>query len=94
MSTAATSLPDWIPLPAELSAKAREVPSLPERVLRFIRLEVEMNEQRRRRYHPETLALVQRARARVEKREAKGVEPREATMQDFHANYAEIVKSL
>ncbi len=86
-------LPDWIQLPAELSAKAREVRGLPERVLRFIRLEVEMDE-RRRRYHPDTLALVQRARTLVKKRQAKGMEQREAAMQDFHPKYMEIIKSL
>lgn len=93
MNTAATNLPELIQLPAELSAKAREVPGLPERLLRFIRLEVAMNERRQQRHSPEALALVQRARELVEARKAEGTE-RAVAMQGFHANYAEIVDAL
>ena len=93
MNTAATNLPEWIQLPAELSAKAREVPGLPERLVRFIRLEVAMNERRQQRHSPEALALVERARARVAKRKAEGTE-RAVAMQEFHVNYTEIVNAL
>lgn len=93
MDTAATNLPDWVELPADLAAKAREVPGLPERLLRFIRLEVAMNERRQQRHSPEALALVQRARELAEKRKAEGTE-RAVAMQEFHANYAEVVGAL
>ena len=66
---------------------------LSERLLRFIRLEVAMNELRQQRHSPEALALVQRARELVEKRKAEGTE-RALGMQEFHANYAEIVNAL
>ena len=82
MTSAVTSLPDLVEIPAELSAKAREVPGLPERLLRFIRLDVEMNERRRHRYSPQALELVQRARGLAEKRKAEGIE-RSAAMRDF-----------
>lgn len=93
MTTAAMPLPELIHLPAELSAKAAAVPGLPERLLRFIRLEVAMDERRRQRHSPEALALVQRARERVAQREASGMDRAEA-MRDFHANYAAIVEAL
>lgn len=93
MNPTVSNLPEWIPLPAELSAKAREVPGLPERLVRFIRLEVAMNERRQHRHSPEALALVERARARVAERKAVGTE-RAVAMQEFHANYTEIINAL
>jgi hypothetical protein len=93
MSTAAANLPDLIQLPADLLAKAVEIPGLPDRLLRFIRLEVAMDEQRQQRHSPQALALVQRARERVVKRQEAGTERSEA-MRDFHANYAAIVEAL
>jgi hypothetical protein len=70
MTAATISFPDLLQLPADLSAKALAVPGLPERLLRFIRLEVEMNERRQQRHSPAALDLVKRARERVEKRKA------------------------
>ena len=78
MSTLDATLTDLLELPAELSAKARAVPGLPERLLRFIRMEVAMNERRQQRYSPEALAVVQRARALVEKRKTEGTDRAEA----------------
>lgn len=88
-----STIPDWICLPADLSDKARAVPGLPERLVRFIKLEVAMNEREQQRHSPEALALVERAKARVAKRRAEGTD-REETMKEFGANYAEILKSL
>lgn len=44
-------------LPAELSVKARAVPGLPDRLLRFIRMEMAMHERRQQRYSPEALVV-------------------------------------
>ncbi len=93
MTTATANPPDLLELPADLLAKAAEVPGLPERLLRFIRLEVAMDERRRQRRSPEVLALMQRARERAAKRQAAGIERAEA-MRDFHANYTAIVEAL
>ena len=54
------TLADLLDLPAELSAKARAMPSFSERLLRFIRREEAMNEQHQQRYSAKTLAVVQR----------------------------------
>jgi hypothetical protein len=93
MNAAAIPLPELIQLPADLSAKAREVPGLPERLLRFIRLEVAMNERRQQRHSHEAVALVKRARELVEKRRVEGT-TRAVAMQEFHTNYAEIINAL
>jgi len=93
MNSTTSILPEWIPLPAELLARAREVPGLPERLVQFIRLEVAMDERRQRRHNPEALALVERARARVAGREAEGKD-RAVAMQEFYANYTEIINAL
>lgn len=82
-----------IELPADLSEKAQAVPGLPERLLRYIKLEVAMNERRQQRYSPEALALVKRARARAEKRKAEGVSRAEG-MKAFEKNFAEITEAL
>ena len=87
------TLNDLVELPADLSAKASEVPGLPERLLRFIRMEVAMNERRRQRYSPASLALVQRAKGLVEKRKAEGI-TREEGMRAFEQNFAEITEAL
>lgn len=93
MTTADNGLPELIQLPSDLSAKAREVPGLPERLLRFIRLEVAMDQRRRQRHSPEAIALLRRACERVAQRKGQGIE-RAVAMQDFHANYAAIVEAL
>jgi hypothetical protein len=93
MSESGATLTDLLDLPAELSAKARAVPGLPERLLRFIRMEVAMNERRQHRYSPEALAVVQRARALVEKRRTEGTSRAEA-MRAFEQNFTEISDAL
>ncbi len=80
-----------VELPPDLSAKALEVPGLPERLVRFIRVEVAMNEQRRARYSPEALALVQRARLLAEQRKSAG-ETREEGMWGFAQRFAAITE--
>ena len=80
-------------LPAELSAKARAVPGLPERLLRFIRMEVAMNERRQQRYSPEAVEVVRSARALVDKRRAEGTD-REEGMRVFERNFREINENL
>ena len=87
------TLTDVFTLPADLSAKAKAVPGFHERLLRFIREEVTHNERRQQRYSPEDQALVQRARARVEKRQAASSD-RAAAMQAFRQNFTEITESL
>ena len=93
MSTLDATFADLVELPAELSAKARAVPGLPERLLRFIRMEVAMNERRQQRYSSEALAVVQRARAFVEKRKVEGTGRAEA-MRAFAQNFTEISEAL
>ena len=64
-----------------------------ERLLLFIRMEVAINERRRQRYSPASLAVVQRARGLVEKRKAEGI-TREEGMRAFEQNFAEITEAL
>lgn len=87
------TLNNLIELPAELSAKAQAVPGLPERLLRFIKMEVAMNERRQERHSPEALALVKRARTLAEQRKAQGVSRVEG-MKAFEQNFAEITEAL
>jgi hypothetical protein len=79
MNPLGEALNGLVELPADLSAKALEVPGLPERLLRFIRMEVAMNERRQARYSPEVLDLLQRARRLAEQRRSAG-ESREEGM--------------
>ncbi len=87
------TLTHFIELPADLSEKALTVPGLPERLLRFIKMEVAMNERRQERYSPEALALVKRARALAEKRKADGADRAEG-MKAFERNFSEITEAL
>jgi hypothetical protein len=93
MTTKDAALNNLLELPPDLLARARAVPGLPERLLRFIRMEVAMNERRRQRYSPVSLALVQRAKELVEKRKAEGI-TREEGMRAFEQNFAEITEAL
>ena len=88
-----TTLPHLIELPPELSEKARAVPGLQERLLRFIRMEVAMNERREQRYSPEARELVKRARALVDRRKAEGND-RAGGMKAFAQNFSEITEAL
>ena len=56
-------------------------------------MEVAMNERRQQRYSPEALAVVQRARALVEKRKTEGTDRAEA-MRSFEQNFTEITEAL
>ena len=80
-----------VELPPDLSAKALEVPGLPERLVRFIRVVVAMNEKRRARYSPEALALVQRARLLAEQRKSAG-ETCDQGMREFAEHFAAITE--
>ncbi len=93
MNTKEISFTHLLDLPAELSVKAKEVPGLPERLLRFIRMEVAMNEQRQQRYSPAAVELVQRARALADKRIEEG-RSREEGMRAFEQNFKEITETL
>ncbi len=93
MKTPDGSLTNLLDLPAELSEKAKAVPGLPGRLLRFIRMEVAMNEQRQRRYSPEAVAVVRRARDLVKGRKAEGTS-REEGMCAFERNFREITETL
>jgi len=93
MTTMAAPQTDLLSLPADLSAKAQAVPGLQARLLRFIRMEVTLNERRQQRYSPEARALVQRARARLEERKAAGMDRAEG-MKAFEHNFTEITEAL
>lgn len=81
-----------VELPADVLAKAQAVPGLPERIVRFIRMEVAMDEQRRERYSPEALELVQRARKLAEERTLAG-EVREDGMRTLADHFARITEA-
>jgi hypothetical protein len=59
-------------IPNDLAAQASLIPGLNERVARFIRLEIVQYEQRLKRFRPETLELVAKARQNAETRRASG----------------------
>jgi hypothetical protein len=93
MKSSEGSLTQLLDLPADLSAKAKAVPGLPERLLRFIRMEVAMNERRQQRYSPEAVEVVRRARDLVEKRKTQGAD-RDEGMRAFERNFREITETL
>lgn len=82
-----------IDLPDGLSAKAIQVPGLPSRLVHFIRMEVAMNERRQARYSSGAQALVEKARNLAAAKKTETVD-RAAAMEQFRANYQEIVKSF
>ena len=61
---------ELLDIPADLAARARAVPGLSQRLVHFLHLEIARYEERKKRYRPETLALVQRAREKAEKMKA------------------------
>ena len=73
-------------IPDELLAEANRVPGLRERVARFIKLEVIQHELRQKRFRPETLALVSRAKALADEKRLTGV--------DFEAEKAKFLHRL
>lgn len=93
MMNAAANLPDLLELPPDLYAKARQIPDLPQRLLRFIRQEVAMEEHRRRQHSPQALALVEEAYELAAKRKAQGTD-RATAMKEFSENYEGIMRTL
>ena len=80
---------ELLEIPADLAARARAVPGLPQRLVHFLHLEIAQYEERKKRYRPETLALVQRAREKAEKRKAEGFD-REQALAAFEQNWLEL----
>lgn len=61
-------------IPSDLLEQANRIPGLEKRVARFIKLEVAQFEMRQKRFHPETLSLVTRARAEADEKRAAGID--------------------
>lgn len=59
-------------LPDDLADKVKDIPDLDERIVRFIKAEVVLHAQRQKRFLPETLELVRKAREAAEKMKADG----------------------
>ena len=59
-------------LPDDLADKVKDIPDLDERIVRFIKAEVVLHSQRQKRFSPETLELVRKAREAAEKMKADG----------------------
>jgi len=59
-------------LPDDLADKIRDIPDLDERIVRFIKAEAVLHAERRKRFNPETLELVKKAREAAEKMKADG----------------------
>lgn len=59
-------------IPDDLAAQASRIPGLNERIERFIQLEIVQYEQRMKRFRPETMELVERARMNAEYQRASG----------------------
>jgi uncharacterized coiled-coil DUF342 family protein len=66
MSTKTLELPD------ELAEKVKDIPDLDARIMRFIKAEAAMHERRKKRFSPETLEVVRKAREAAEKMRAEG----------------------
>ena len=59
-------------LPDELAEKVKDIPDLDARITRFIQAEALMHERRHKRFSPETLEAVRKAREAAEKMKADG----------------------
>jgi hypothetical protein len=70
---------DTLEIPDNLLEQASRVPGLGERVARFIKFEITQFELRQKRFRPETLALVARAKAKAAETSAAGFDPNEET---------------
>ncbi len=79
-------------IPDDLAAKASQIPGLSERVARFIQLEIIQYEQRRKRFHPETLDLIAKARRNAEALQAAGHNVDE-TKQSFDQHLRELTEN-
>lgn len=78
--------PEIIEIPPDLAARASAVPGLAERLRRYIGMEISLHEERQKRYRPEILDLVQRARETAARRRAEGFD-RDAALAGFEENY-------
>ncbi len=59
-------------LPDDLADKIRDIPDLDERIVRFIKAEAVLHAERQKRFKPETLELVKKAREAAEKMRVDG----------------------
>ena len=59
-------------LPDDLADKVKDIPDLDERIVRFIKAEAVLHAQRQKRFSPQTLELVRKAREAAEKMKADG----------------------
>jgi len=59
-------------LPDDLADKVKDIPGLDERIVRFIKAEAVLHAQRQKRFSPESLELVRKAREAAEKMKADG----------------------
>lgn len=59
-------------LPDDLADKVKDIPDLDQRIVRFIKAEAVLHAQRQKRFSPETLELVSKAREAAEKMKADG----------------------
>ncbi len=80
---------ELLEIPADLAARARAVPGLSQRLVHFLHVEIAQYEERQKRYRPETLALVQRAREKAEKRKSEGFD-RDKALAAFEQNWLDL----
>jgi hypothetical protein len=59
-------------LPDELAEKVKDIPDLDARITRFIQAEALLHERRRKRFSPETLEAVNKAREAAKRMKAEG----------------------
>jgi hypothetical protein len=59
-------------LPDDLADKVKDIPDIDERIVRFIKAEEVLHAQRQKRFSPETLELVRKAREAAKKMKADG----------------------
>ena len=59
-------------VPDDLAEKVKEIPDMDARILRFMKAEVLLHERRHKRFSPETLELVRKAREAAESMRAEG----------------------
>jgi hypothetical protein len=68
-----------IQIPDDLADEARAIPGLPERLARFIKLEVRRHQLREQRFGQETLELVALAKSRASQQTSTGFDRAAAT---------------
>ena len=68
-----------IEIPDDLAVQARQIPELQERVIRFIRLEVERHHFSQKRFHPATLGLVAKAKQGAAAKRSSGFDKGQAS---------------